>query len=416
MYTIAVLYVSTLLSAASITPLPPVGELPRNESLPDPLVSLDGREIDTPEEWYGIRRPELKRLFQHYVYGYAPKPPGVSFNVDNVYDDILGGDATLKEVTISFPELGDDAPEIHLALFLPNDAEGPVPVFLALNKCGNHTILSDVRIAIDESAFRHPNCEGMNARGARTGFWNVDYLISRGYGFATYHESNIDADSPGATGGMQAEYNLKQPPDAQWGTLRAWAWGLSRCVDYLVTEAAVDSDRIAVTGHSRRGKAALLAAAMDERIAMANPHQSGTGGMALSRDNDQETVKSINENFPHWFNDNFRKFNDNVYKLPVDQHLLIALVAPRPLLETIGLQNTWVNYVSSLRAIRAADPVYKLLGSEGMAGDGVLSFEPITAENSGPLQQYRLNTGHTLNRDYWKAILDFADLYMTGKE
>jgi len=290
-----------------------------------------------------------------------------------------------------------------------------VPVFLGLNKCGNHTVTADPRIHIDETARRHENCGGTEARGAKADFWCVDYLIARGYGFATFHESEIDPDKHDFTDGIHAHYDLPHPPEAQWGTLRAWAWGLSRCVDYLVTDPLVDANRIAAIGHSRRGKTALLATALDDRIAMVVPHQSGTGGMALSRDNDQETVKRINDHFPHWFNDNFAKFNDNEAALPFDQHLVAALIAPRPLLETMGLQDRWANYESSLQGIQAADPVYKLLGSPGIKGTGMLEAVPITAENSGPLQQYRLDTKHTLNKDYWVAILDFADLYLRGE-
>lgn len=410
--------IAGLLFAPSVVadPFPVVEELPTSTALPDPFTTRDGTTVSTAEQWTALRRPELVDLFQHYMYGFAPASPEVSFTVDHTYDDVLDGAATLKEITISFPELGADAPAIHLALFLPNAAKGPVPVFVGLNKCGNHTVLPDERITIDENVWRHSACSKYAERGAKEDFWCVAYLISRGYGFATYHESNIDPDQHDFTDGIHAHYDLPHPPEAQWGTIRAWAWGFSRCVDYLVTDPAIAGDRIALIGHSRRGKTALLATALDERVAMVVPHQSGTGGMALSRDNDEETVKRINDRFPHWFNDNFTSFNDNEYQLPFDQHLLIALVAPRPLLETSGLKDTWANYNSSLKAIQAANPVYKLLGSPGLTGEGMLESVAVTAANSGPLQQYRLDTRHTLNQDYWTAILDFADLYMTGKK
>lgn len=395
---------------------PAVSELPRSEALPDPFTTFDGQPITDAEGWWTVRRPELVNLILHYMYGFAPPAPAIEAIVEHEYTDMLDGTATLKEVRITFPELGDDAPAIRLALFLPNGADGPVPVFLGLNKCGNYTVVADPRVAYDETSFRHANCGNADARGAETDFWCVEYLISRGYGFATFHESEIDPDKHDFTDGIHAHYDLPHPPEAQWGTLRAWAWGLSRCVDYLVTDPHVDANRIAAIGHSRRGKTALLATALDNRIAMVVPHQSGTGGMALSRDNDQETVKRINDHFPHWFNDNFTKFNDNEAALPFDQHLVAALIAPRPLLETMGLQDRWANYESSLRGIQAADPVYKLLGSPGIKGSGMLEAVPITAENSGPLQQYRLDTNHTLNKDYWVAILDFADLYLRGKD
>jgi hypothetical protein len=406
---------AVIAGTAGAMTFPPVSDLPEQQDLPDPFASLSGEKIGTAEQWMTVRRPEIQALVQHYMYGFAPDAPKVAFTVDQVYTDVLDGKATLKEVTISFPELGEGAPAIHLALFLPNKAEGPVPVFLGLNKCGNHTVLSDPRIAIDEDAWRHDNCEKAEGRGAKEDFWCVPYLISRGYGLATFHESNIDPDRHDFTDGIHAKYELPQEPGAQWGTLRAWAWGLSRCVDYLVTDTGVAGNRIALIGHSRRGKTALLATALDDRVAMVVPHQSGTGGMALSRDNDEETVKRINTHFPHWFNDNFTHFNDNEYALPFDQHLVISLVAPRPLMETSGLKDTWANYKSSLKAIQAADPVYKLLGSRGILDDGMLEAEKVTRDSAGPLLQYRLDTRHTLTEAYWQAILDFADLYMTGK-
>ncbi len=177
-----------------------------------------------------------------------------------------------------------------------------------------------------------------------------------------------------------------------------------------MTDDDVDNDRIAVIGHSRRGKTAPLTGAFDERIDLVVPHQSGTGGCALSRDNDQETVERINRVFPHWFNDVFTEFNDNEDKLPVDQHLLMALVAPRPLLDTAGLKDKWANYESALRALKAADPVYKFLGARGMVGSGmIVGDEKMTDDNAGNLMQYRRDTAHTLNVGYWNGILDFAD-------
>jgi hypothetical protein len=185
-------------------------------------------------------------------------------------------------------------------------------------------------------------------------------------------------------------------------------------VDYLLTDPDIDPKRIAVTGHSRRGKTALLAGALDERIALVVPHQSGTGGCALSRDNDQETVDRINRVFPHWFNDIFPRFGDNEARLPVDQHLLIALVAPRALLDTEGSLDHWANPPRAFDALREADRVYKFLGAPGMIAQSPHDGStPFTRENTGNLAQLRLQTKHTLNQAYWAGILDFADLWLS---
>lgn len=408
------LVLSAILCAAAEQDLPPVDALPEQKELPDPFVMLDGTRIETADDWNSKRRPELKRLFQHYMYGYAPGP--VPIEAKKEVDDVAIRDGAIivRQVVISFPTLREEAPKIHLALFLPAKAAGPSPVFIAMNKCGNHTVLDTAEILINPSAVFHKECPGPpeSIRGKDTDFWCVPYLIERGYAFATFHESDIDPDKDDFTDGIHPFFSdLRCPPESRWGTIAAWAWGIQRAVDYLSSDPAVDKRKICVTGHSRRGKTALLAGAFDERIAAVVPHQSGTGGAALSRDNDQETVERINRVFPHWFNDVYPRFGNNEAKLPVDQHLLMALVAPRPLLDTMGLQDKWANYESSLRALRAAAPVWTLLGAKGMVDDGLVTDpERVTADNAGTLLQYRRDTKHTMDKGYWTAILDFCDI------
>jgi hypothetical protein len=166
-------------------------------------------------------------------------------------------------------------------------------------------------------------------------------------------------------------------------------------------------------GHSRRGKTALLAAALDDRVALVVPHQSGTGGMALSRDSEQETVERINRVFPHWLSDRFTEFDQDVDRLPFDQHALVALVAPRPLLDTEGAQDPWANFPRALDTLKAADPVYKLLGAPGLQGTGLIQDDdPVVGPNFGTILQCRLDIQHTLNRAYWERILDYADAHL----
>lgn len=392
------------------------GALREQTELPDALAMFDGTPVTSRRQWYEERRPELLRLFQHYVYGYMPDPPGITATVTKTVGDLFDGKATLKEVEIRFNNIeAKDGPVIHLALFVPNERKGPAPVFLALNKCGNHCVTSHEEVTVFADAWRHESAKEMGAaRGARADFWCVEFLIDRGWAFATFHESDIDPDRHNFTDGVHPHYaGFPGPAATRWGTLAAWAWGLHRAVDYLVTDGEIDRHAICVTGHSRRGKTALLAAAFDERISLAVPHQSGTGGTALCRGNDQETVERINQAFPHWFNDLFCRFGRRETKLPVDQHLLMALVAPRPLLDTAGLQDKWANYESARRAMEAADRVYKFLGVAGIKGTGIVEGDgQIEAASCGELVQYRRDTGHTLNKDYWKAILDFADLHV----
>jgi hypothetical protein len=413
--TLFTLATAALSFVATAMEFPAFDALPVQRALPDAFTMMDGTRITTAQEWTEKRRPQLVALFEHYIYGVAPGAPEIEVSETVPPQPILEGKGLLKQVTIRFKNLpGEEAPRIRLALFLPADATEPVPVFLALNKCGNYEVLSDPAIQYDAAAWCHDNCPDgeTEARGANEDYWCVASILARGYAFATFHESDIDPDKHDFTDGIHAAYASELPvaPNS-WGTIAAWSWGLRRCIDYLVTDPAINPAQVAVIGHSRRGKTALLTAALDERVALVVPHQSGTGGMALSRNNDQETTERINRVFPHWFADNFVQFDLKEDKLPIDQHLLAALVAPRALLDTEGLKDYWANGKSALKGLLLADRVYKLLGAPGIKGGGMIQGPAtLTKANAGNLLQYRLDTDHTLNQDYWQGILDFADI------
>ena len=381
-------------------------------SLPNPFVMVDGTPVRSHEQWVQQRRPELLGLFARYMYGVAPAAPGITATVSKTDPSLFDGLATLTEVTISINGLPAHAPRIHLALFTPNQASAPAPVFLGLNAVGNYAVVDHPSVTFNPQAWANPEWAGA-ARGGQTHEWCVENTLRRGYAFATYHTSDMDADRPDFSDGIHPFYSpeaLGCTAAESWGTLRAWAWGLERCVDYLITHSALDPKRICLIGHSRLGKTVLLAGAIDERVALVVPHQSGTGGCALSRDNDQETVQKINDRFPHWFNGAFKKFNGREAALPVDQHLLLALVAPRAVLDTEGERDVWANPPAALRALHAADPVWKFLGASGLHDDGLLSEPQTLAGNAvGKLLQYRCDTGHEMNLGYWNISLDFAD-------
>jgi len=387
--------------------LPAVSRLDRRDELPELFETLDGAPVESREDWEH-RRTELKRLCRHYVYGYAPDRPELDVSIDRT-EGVLDGAATLTEATLRFVDLPEDAPSLTLAVFLPADRDGPVSTVLALNAFGNHAAVADDAVTISPTAEEH----GMDERGELEAYWCVEYVVERGYGFATYHCADVDPDDDD-TAGIRPYFDgdLPGPPGTEWGTLAAWAWGLQRCVDYLRTDDGVRDEEIAVLGHSRCGKAALLAGATDERVGLVAPHQSGTGGLALARENGQESVADITELFPHWFADTFSAAAGQVERLPVDQHHLAALVAPRPLIDTEGARDYWANPGRALDALEAADPVYEFLGVEGLTGDEPLyGDDEISDETVGRLLQYRRETEHTLNRGYWEAILDFADVH-----
>lgn len=408
---------------------PPPSELPERPGLPDPLQRGDGSPVETAEAWRD-RRSELEALFRHYVYGHDPGSVPTDVDVERT-TGVLGGAATLYEATIR-TDLPGGGHALTLALFVPAGHE-PVPVFLGLNARGNHATVTDEAVTVTEAGRRF----GAVARGTTRYDWCVEYLLERGYGFATVHCEAIEPDDPDASGGVRDAVDpadLPGPRGTEWGTIAAWAWGLSRCVDALRSADVVRPDEIAVLGHSRCGKAALLAGATDERIGLVVPHQSGTGGTTLSRENDQETVAAITGSFPHWFADRFADFADREARLPVDQHCLVAMAAPRPLLDTAGARDEWTNPDRALASLRAAAPVWEFLGAEGLVGDGLVRERAaFDGGLAGSLCQYRIDTGslpdrllwrgfrlvgfpppphlvgHELDRAYWQGILDFAD-------
>ena len=258
--------------AAEPIQLPPEGPHHSQTQFPDPLLMSDGRGVTTREQWFEERRPELVALFQEYMYGFLPPAPGnTTGKVEREDRTAFGGRATLKEVTVRFgpPQLRP----IHLMLVIPKDRQGPAPVILGMNYFGNHTLVRDRAVMLStnwmpergEGVVNNRSTEA--SRGSWVIIWQIEKTIARGYAVATFYNGDIDPDRPDERG-IQTYYR-QQDPKYDCGTIAAWAWGLQRAVDYLVTDADLDQRRIVVTGHSRLGKAALLAAALDERIALA---------------------------------------------------------------------------------------------------------------------------------------------------
>jgi hypothetical protein len=420
-----VLQLGLALPLLAANSFPDISQLPAQPALPDPLILSNGQRVTTRKEWFRQRRPELQALFQHYMYGNLPPTPREPrFKVERVDKNFFGGKATAKEVTI---RLGNatNAPSIQLLLVIPNarpqnsatasPASRPkppaCPVFVGLNFCGNHTLVTDTNVALPRSWMPKdcPGCVDNHAtdagRGARVDSWAIEQSIDRGYAVATFYYGDVEPDRPDATEGIRACLNLTNDT----GAIAAWAWGISRAVDYLVTDKDLDPHRIAVVGHSRNGKAAALAAAFDDRIALAIPLQAGCGGTSPSRGKIGESVTRINQAFPHWFNGEFKKFGVEPERLPFDQNCLIALIAPRPVMFACATEDTWANPAGQFEVLQAADPVYRFLGVGGldakqMPGVNQLSISRLT---------YYIRPGkHSMTKDDWKIFLDFADRQM----
>jgi hypothetical protein len=390
----------------------PEAELSVPGGLPDPFVCLDGTRVTTAAEWYERRRPELMGLFAREMYGVTPPvtlPMRTQVRSENAA--ALDRRSTRTEVRLTFGSPSDVAgeaePTVVLLVHLPNDAAGPVPVFLALNFRGNH----EVEV------------------GGQGKPWPFGQLVERGYGVATMCYEDIEPDVDGrATGNVEAgptpgrsgvlrhpvflDADTARPAGERWGALGAWAWGLSRAMDYLVGNPRVDATRVIVVGHSRLGKAAMWAAAHDPRFAMAVSNNSGCGGVALSRRLVGETVDAITSRFPHWFCDNFAGYAGREETLPFDQHLLVALVAPRPVYVASAEDDTWADPYGEFLGARYADPVYRLLGVEGIA---TTSMPPVSAPEPSRIGYHIRPGGHAMTAYDWERFADAADRHLPGR-
>jgi hypothetical protein len=359
-------------------------------TLPDVLTAADGRKITTADEWRKIRRPEILELFRKHVYGRVPAAPYEKrFKVVKEDPGAMGGSATLKQVEITITAAGKSL-TIPLTLFVPNKAPKPVPTFLL--------ICNRSRDDIDPT------------RQTKSDFWPAEAVIARGYGVAAFFNGDVAPDKKDAfKEGIHGLLDRARPADA-WGTLAAWAWGASRCLDYLETDKDIAHDKVVVIGHSRGGKTALWAGAEDERFAMVCANESGCGGAALSRRRSaqKETVAKINRVFPHWFNENFKSYNDREDKLPVDQHMLIALIAPRAVCVASAEGDLWADPRGEFLSIVHAGPIYRLFGKQGLSDSSAMP--PIGTPLHGDCAHYHIREGkHDLTLFDWTCYMDFAD-------
>lgn len=376
---LSLLCLSAMTSPAQTLNLPPV--------LGDP-------PIESKEEWRQKRRPQTLELFRRHVYGRNPveRPEELSFEILEEDPEALDGRATLKRVQISYRGPGGES-GFELILFVPNTVEKPAPGFLLI--CNRD------RENIDPT------------REKKDDFWPAEMIVERGYVAATFHNSELSIDKAREfDNGVHQVFDSfegKRPGDA-WGTIAGWAWGASRALDYFESDPAVDATRIAVVGHSRGGKTALWAGANDQRFAMAISNNSGCTGAALARRQKGESVARINKVFPHWFCGNYKNFNDREDQLPVDQHQLIALMAPRPVYVASASKDTWADPEGEFLAAWHAGPVYRLFGLEAL--------EDKTMPEAGQVRQeghvgYHLREGkHDLTAWDWEQYLDFGDRHL----
>ncbi|MCB1088321.1 MAG: acetylxylan esterase [Verrucomicrobiae bacterium] len=415
-----------LLATAGAFAAPPAFEPNYDEAkipphtLPDPLKGEDGTPVKSAAEWTSKRRGEILALFETNVYGKTPevaKRTKLTARPGKTVSNFLNGKATLREAALILPsEKGEIA--LNLMIVTPNAAKGAVPAFLGLNFKGNHSIHPDPRITLSTSWMR-PDKEGgvvdnratEACRGIAQSRWPLEKIIDRGYALATMYYGDIDPDfDDGFENGIHAAFG--KPGPEEWGSIGAWSWGLSRALDYLETDTAINAKQVAVLGHSRLGKTSLWAGAQDERFGIVISNDSGCGGAALSRRAIGETVGRINTSFPHWFCDRFLDYNENENACPVDQHELIALMAPRPVYVASAVEDTWADPKGEFLSAKLAGPVYALFGKNGVG----VEEQPGIDHPVGDAVGYHIRTGkHDVTDFDWEQYLSFADRHFARK-
>ena len=385
--------------------------------LPDPLITNDNDPVTSAKQWTAQRREEILELFREEVYGRLPvENISAKYFITEDWSPALDGKAVRMQVAI---QLGEDrsSPKINLLIYRPAHQRNAVPIFLALNFLGNQTVHPDPEIHLCQNWTIGGENEGIiehrattASRGKKASRWPLKEIINRGYAVATAHCGDLDPDfDDGFENGVHALFSKKnnQPRSKDaWGTIAAWSWGLSRIMDYLERDPTIDQARVTVMGHSRLGKTALWAGAEDERFAAIISNNSGCGGAALSRRQRGETVEAINANFPHWFCQNFKKYNQHEANLPVDQHMLLALLAPRPVYVASATEDLWADPCGEFLSVLAADPVYKLFGTDGFPALNM----PVADQPVHATMGYHLRTGpHDITLYDWQQYLDFTD-------
>jgi hypothetical protein len=366
--------------------------------LPPLLVTAEGQVVTTPEEWINVRRPQILSLFANLLYGYVPRPETplkTEYQVIETVNDFMAGQATRLKVEIRFHnEAGEDS--MTIVVFIPNQAAGPVPAIMHLTHDNPRSSAYD---------------EGRDGR-LRNG-WPAGLILDRGYALVGANISEL-------VGYNEVEF-LKSihrlffkpgqsfPKAYEWGELSAIGWGAMRALDYLETLDRVDAKRVALFGHSMLGKSALWAAARDQRFAVVISAQSGCGGAALWRRRSGETLEKMVTRFPYWLCRNAWKFIGREDELPVDQHMLLALIAPRPLYVFSGEDDRWADPRGEYLGAYHASEVYRLLGKTGL-----------TSVTSPPLGQAIIQSdvgyhiregGHSVERFDWERTLDFGDFH-----
>ncbi len=373
-------------------------------TLPDPLVLADGTPVRDADTWFKRRRPEILKLYETEIYGRVPaSAPKVRFEVVEKEVPALDGLALRKHIVGHFGEKSD-GPAVNVMLYLPAKATGPVPVVLHIT-FGGDPLIPQPAASVPAGATPPRRFNDMGP---------VAEVLSHGYAYAILRYTEIQPDNPlGRTQGVMglalASGQTTQASD-EWGTISAWTWGLSRIVDYLETDSAVDAKRIALVGHSRLGKTVLWAGATDQRYALIYSSQGGEMGSALARRDYGETVDDMAANYGYQFAGNFQKYPGHWNDMPVDAHMLISLSAPRPVFVSGGSGDQWSDPHGEFLGMVAAGPVWRLLGQSDLGTTEMPALDMPVA--TGTLAFLNHNGPHAITPLDWKTFLGFADRFL----
>ena len=373
------------------------------------IYGAEPLEISSLRQWERVHRPAIYDFFEKEVYGRMPEKQ-VPIRYELLSEgEALGGKAVRREVAMHIEGMATPVP---ILMYIPAAAEGAVPAFLGMNFKGNHQINPDPEITISVNAPKGEELGSDPERGAATSRWPLELLMDNGYALVTIYRGDVDPDfDDGFQNGVHPLFYAEgqsSPAAEEWGTIGAWAWSLSRVMDYLETDKDIDAERVAVIGHSRLGKTSLWAGATDPRFAIVISNDSGCGGAALSMRKHGETVEVINKNFPHWFCDNYNKYSNNEEALMVDQQGLLALIAPRPLYVASAVEDDWADPEGEYLSALYASPVYELYGKKGLASPMPAVDSPMM---EGDVAYHIRKGGHDINLYDWMQYVKFADKY-----
>ncbi len=395
--------------------------------LPELLISQNGTKITDSKSWMKIRRPEILKLFEESMYGKIPGKLKISnYKILEENRNDLNGKAIRKQVLLTFKKARKEL-NVNLLIYLPKNHK-KVPLFIGYNFYGNQSIIDDQEIILNQSWTRNNEGYGITeniatekSRGVQKSRWAIDKIIDAGYGLATIYYGDVDPDKFGKDGidfsdGIHPLLYKKgqtKPLPNEWGAITAWAWGLSRVMDYFEKDDDIDHNKVIVMGHSRLGKTALWAGALDQRFAIVISNNSGCGGAKLSRRKYGERLGGMNGYFPHWLCGNCAKYDDHEETLPVDQHMLIALIAPRPVYIASGEDDKWSDPKGEYLSGYFASPVYELFGKSGLTTDKMPKVNQPIMTTIG----YHIRSGGHDVTDYdWEQYIKFADMHLRSQQ